>query len=224
MFTKIDIRFVTDMINLFMSLHRSSIGTKPYIKKKHMVRILGYSHGLGYANQVRATITTRLRVCYPGYMADRAVLQMSFLCSMGELAYSSIQNIARVVIVLAKQLVCTGRRNVRYDVWAQLPASFVYAQHSSYPFRSDPGVIVGAEKNCWPFSRRDPQCRDLPESPLPRDVYGEETDKYHAKIPENSRPALSKDAIYEYGPLDTIRPRFLNSGSEWSWLTTLGIA
>ncbi|KAK9386299.1 hypothetical protein V1515DRAFT_616564 [Lipomyces mesembrius] len=54
-------------------------------------------------------------------------------------------------------------------------------------------VVFGADKICWPNPRDSPACMNIPESTLPKDIYGNETDK---------------DG-YEF----KIRPRWLNSGN-----------
>lgn len=92
----------------------------------------------------------------------------------------------------------------------------MYEMHASYPYRFQPAVISGVEKNCWPFSYWEPPCADLPESPLPHDVYGDATDKRHKNLDQgDSDPAASQTTVYKYDILDTIRPKFLNSGSRW---------
>lgn len=101
----------------------------------------------------------------------------------------------------------------RHDVWAQLPPEIVYEQFRTYPYRSSPAVIVGAEKNCWPFGPKHPACTNLPQSPLPLDVYGELTDIRNKKIPQDFFPATDKTSKQLYNQLETIRPRFINSGS-----------
>ncbi len=58
-------------------------------------------------------------------------------------------------------------------------------------------VIFSAQKKCFPRDEDDPACFAAPESTLPRDVYGPETDK-----------AVSN----EENPYIKFRPRFLNAG------------
>ncbi|KAK9376019.1 uncharacterized protein V1513DRAFT_411653 [Lipomyces chichibuensis] len=54
-------------------------------------------------------------------------------------------------------------------------------------------VVFGADKICWPNPKDSPACTNIPESTLPKDIYGNETDK---------------DG-YDF----MIRPRWLNSGN-----------
>ena len=54
-------------------------------------------------------------------------------------------------------------------------------------------VIFGADKLCWPNAPEDPACASLPESTLPRNAYGPNTDQDPKGL--------------------TSRPRYLNSGT-----------
>lgn len=54
-------------------------------------------------------------------------------------------------------------------------------------------VVFGADKLCWPNRAEDVACSSIPESPLPIDVYGPDTD-------------LSLEGFFN-------RPRYLNSGA-----------
>ena len=38
-------------------------------------------------------------------------------------------------------------------------------------------IVLGADKNCFPNEPDSPVCTDIPESPLPPGIYGEDTDK-----------------------------------------------
>ena len=58
-------------------------------------------------------------------------------------------------------------------------------------------IIFGAQKRCWPWSANDPPCYAVPQSSLPSDIYGSETDT---------------DVNDELNPYIKYRQRFLNSG------------
>jgi hypothetical protein len=104
----------------------------------------------------------------------------------------------------------------RHDVWPQLPAEAFFQQYADYP--ESPGAIIGAEKHCYPHPENHPRCMRLPPSPLPLDVYGEFTDKlnktgkYGAEVDIN--PDLDDKSTWVWGRYETVRPRYINSGSE----------
>ncbi|KAI5797531.1 hypothetical protein DFH27DRAFT_625985 [Peziza echinospora] len=82
-----------------------------------------------------------------------------------------------------------------FDVWFQLPPSvlltrFLHSQKATSPRTK---VLFGADKACWPNAKSSDACTLAPESPLPKDVYGSNTDR-------DPRDYL-------------IRPRWLNSGT-----------
>lgn len=58
-------------------------------------------------------------------------------------------------------------------------------------------VIFGCQKRCWPWNPEDPPCYAVPNSTLPRDIYGARTDTPSGE---------------EY-PFQNNRPRFLVSGT-----------
>ncbi|KAK5174225.1 uncharacterized protein LTR77_001305 [Saxophila tyrrhenica] len=58
-------------------------------------------------------------------------------------------------------------------------------------------IIFGCQKRCWPWTFDDPPCYAVPESNLPKDIYGPETDT---------------DVGNEENPYIKYRQRFLNSG------------
>jgi hypothetical protein len=58
-------------------------------------------------------------------------------------------------------------------------------------------IIFGAQRDCSPWNAEDPACAAVPESTLPSDIYGPQTD---AKTEEN------KDRFTKH------RPRYINSG------------
>ena len=107
-----------------------------------------------------------------------------------------------------------------YDVWFQLPPEVMIRRYHEMIKEADgvlrrrygsvtegkPGdgtsdqvqkytqkVIFGADKICWPNPAEDPACAAVPYSTLPKDVYGQGTDK---------------DAMAFHN-----RPRYLNSGN-----------
>lgn len=58
-------------------------------------------------------------------------------------------------------------------------------------------IVFGAQKRCWPWSADDPPCYAVPQSSLPSDIYGPDTDT---------------DVNDEENPYIKYRQRFLNSG------------
>jgi hypothetical protein len=58
-------------------------------------------------------------------------------------------------------------------------------------------IIFGSQKRCWPWTENDPPCYAVPESNLPKDVYGPDTDT---------------DVGFEPNPYLKFRPRYINSG------------
>jgi len=101
-----------------------------------------------------------------------------------------------------------------YDIWFQLPPNVLleryYAVNEVADRRSKQAYgtaattynftqrsIISCQKRCWPWTLEDPPCAAVPQSTLPDDVYGENTDTYL----DNDRDRFSK-----------IRQRFLNSG------------
>lgn len=115
-----------------------------------------------------------------------------------------------------KSLTLTSSRCLRAsrDVWSQLPADIFFEQLNAYPER--PSVIIGAEKNCWPGPKTGPRCASLPESPLPKDIYGDLTDREQPHVSSQFDPAPPSGILsnYTYNGLETMRPRYINSGSE----------
>ncbi|KAL7410116.1 hypothetical protein BDY24DRAFT_372130 [Mrakia frigida] len=59
-----------------------------------------------------------------------------------------------------------------FDVWLQQPASVLLSKYLSYPAR----VLIGADKRCWPPGPNPLECIDIPNSTLPSNIYGDETD------------------------------------------------
>lgn len=87
-----------------------------------------------------------------------------------------------------------------YDVWFQLPPEIMISRfqieidHNNERLRRKFGtvptpdgsghtprisekIIFGADKLCWPNALSDPACAAVPESPLPPDSWGPQTDK-----------------------------------------------
>lgn len=79
-----------------------------------------------------------------------------------------------------------------FDLWSQLSAAMLMERFIA----SGKRIVLGLDKQCFPNDPRSPVCNDIPESPLPADVFGSRTDK---------------DAIQ--GPRDHTRPRWANSGT-----------
>ena len=63
-------------------------------------------------------------------------------------------------------------------------------------------VIFGADKLCWPNASDEPACASLPESILPPDVYGPETDKDSEGF-KNRPKYLNSGALI--GPVNDVR-------------------
>ncbi|KAK9480823.1 hypothetical protein V1514DRAFT_301609 [Lipomyces japonicus] len=89
-----------------------------------------------------------------------------------------------------------------FDVWYQTPYSdFVNRFLEITTKNNDYEVaIFGADKKCWPNDLDSPACVNVPESPLPKDAYGPDTDD--ATKTTNSRLRYINH-----------RPRWLNSGN-----------
>ena len=100
-------------------------------------------------------------------------------------------------------------------MWPQLPADVFFQQYEEYPEHA--GAIIGAEKHCYPHPEDHPRCMRLPKSPLPKDVYGDLTDKinvtgkYGAHV--DIDPDLDDRSSWVWGRYETVRPRYINSGS-----------
>ncbi|KAF1838435.1 hypothetical protein BDW02DRAFT_485116, partial [Decorospora gaudefroyi] len=100
-----------------------------------------------------------------------------------------------------------------YDIWFQLrPSSVVTRFHdinaaANARIRQAMGtramgdirqeIIFSAQKRCWPWKANDPPCYAVPESSLPKDIYGPQTDT---------------DIGFEKNPYVKFRQRYLNSG------------
>lgn len=80
-----------------------------------------------------------------------------------------------------------------FDAWFQLGPEVLVERYLELAKAEKPTVLFGADKECWPNKADTPACTNIPQSPLPTDAYGPETDKdkWHYKS----------------------RPRFLNSGT-----------
>ncbi|KUJ07372.1 uncharacterized protein LY89DRAFT_364300 [Mollisia scopiformis] len=102
-----------------------------------------------------------------------------------------------------------------YDVWFQLrPVVMIHRYYELIRMakqriiarlsraaveaeKIEQSVIFSTQKRCWPREADDPGCFAIPESTLPKDVYGPETDT---------------DAGTADNPYLKYRPRYLNSG------------
>jgi len=104
-----------------------------------------------------------------------------------------------------------------HDVLAQLPSRAFFQQYTTHP--QWPGLLAGAQKVCWPGPISHRRCADLPESPLDPRMYGDLTDiPQGANISvahkgDDPRSSFANASSLEYGRLETLRPRFLNSGT-----------
>ncbi|CAG5145248.1 uncharacterized protein ALTATR162_LOCUS1680 [Alternaria atra] len=102
-----------------------------------------------------------------------------------------------------------------YDIWFQLrPSALISRFHAinnaaNTRIRQTMGskaaaaegisqnIIFSAQKRCWPWKPEDPPCYAVPQSSLPDDIYGPETDT---------------DIGFEKNPYVKFRQRYLNSG------------
>ncbi|KAK3674043.1 hypothetical protein LTR78_006246 [Recurvomyces mirabilis] len=99
-----------------------------------------------------------------------------------------------------------------YDVWLQLRAQTlldryyhlnrladtrIHAEMGSAANETRQEIIFGCQKRCWPWTPQDPPCYAVPNSTLPKNVYGSRTDTLAT----------------EDNPFINYRPRFLNSGT-----------
>lgn len=58
-------------------------------------------------------------------------------------------------------------------------------------------IVFSTQKRCWPWTINDPPCYAVPQSSLPSDIFGPQTDT---------------DVGFESNPYLKVRPRFINSG------------
>ncbi|THY04546.1 hypothetical protein D6D02_07932 [Aureobasidium pullulans] len=102
-----------------------------------------------------------------------------------------------------------------YDVWFQLRPQTILDRYCDINRRANKRVqkelgdevvrqhnihqqiVFSCQKRCWLFSEDDPECYAVPQSSLPQDIYGPETDT---------------DIGDEKNPYIKFRQRFLNSG------------
>jgi len=83
-----------------------------------------------------------------------------------------------------------------YDAWFQLPLDVLLGRF----FATRAPVVFGADKKCWPNDKDSIACTVVPESPLPGDTFGKDTDKL----------TILRDRKDKY---DNFRPRWVNSGT-----------
>jgi len=55
------------------------------------------------------------------------------------------------------------------DIWLQLSPTTLIERFEEL---GAPGVVIGADKACWPNKRESPECQGAPPSTLPKGVYG----------------------------------------------------
>nr|POF15432.1 hypothetical protein CFP56_71928 [Quercus suber] len=101
-----------------------------------------------------------------------------------------------------------------YDIWMQLRPQVLIDRYFDMNRRADQRiqnelggaaeahgirqeVIFGCQKRCWPWHADDPACYAVPNSTLPEDIFGPNTDTMATDAPS---------------PYVQYRPRFLNSG------------
>lgn len=110
------------------------------------------------------------------------------------------------------------------DVYPQLPPHAFFQQVKEYPNR--PSVLIGAEKRCYPGPPHAARCTRMPDSPLPEDVYGEFTDIVNKTGKAGNSlevdPDLDDPSSWVYGMYETIRPKYINSGSEYKSTISIG--
>lgn len=99
-----------------------------------------------------------------------------------------------------------------YDIWFQLGPQVLLDRYHAINARANArlqeefgrhvtrasisqSIVFSCQKRCWPWSLTDAPCSEVPQSDLPKDIYGPFTD-----MSTDERP-------YEY-----LRQRFLNSG------------
>lgn len=108
-----------------------------------------------------------------------------------------------------------------YDIWFQLRPSTVIArynainQEANARVRKSMGsrvveaegieqtIVFSAQKRCWPWKDDDAPCAAVPESSLPADIYGPETD----------RDISLARKVFQKNPYLKSRQRYLNSGN-----------
>ena len=104
-----------------------------------------------------------------------------------------------------------------YDIWFQLSPQIMIDRYHQMNQRADERlhtrlgknimntegisqkIVISSQKNCWPGNGDDVQCYAVPESPLPRYIYGPQTDTI----------AKGRKDLY---PQQRLRQRWLNSG------------
>ena len=130
---------------------------------------------------------------------------MGFLFSLSQY-FESLQDVHDDDLVLATDSL---------DTWFQLPAGVFLSRYFAINARANElvtaclgseaaasakqSIVFSAETKCWPREAHEMGCWAVPESPLPKNLYGSRTD---VKV-ENT----DVDHGYEY-----IRPRYLNAG------------
>ena len=111
-----------------------------------------------------------------------------------------------------------------YDVWLQLRPQTLLDRFFEVNRRADDRIkwelssevaekhgvrqeiIFGCQKRCWPWKPSDPPCYAVPNSTLPKDVYGPETDTLPDWLEDTQSVNLPGN------PFGNMRQRFLNSG------------
>ncbi|KAM0208969.1 hypothetical protein ACHAPA_008762 [Fusarium lateritium] len=117
-----------------------------------------------------------------------------------------------------------------YDMWFQLPAQVLLSRYHEInrkanerllkqwnrkePMPMRQTIVVGAGKRCAPNNPAkygiDMLCDSWPESPLRKDMYGPDTDRFITKDSHDSRPRWINGGIY-IGPAGDMRRLFRRS-------------
>ena len=105
-----------------------------------------------------------------------------------------------------------------FDIWFQLPLRVLLSRYHAINRRANArilkqvgskrmkeegvrqSIVVSTQKRCWPGDTAEPWCYAVPQSPLPRDLYGEDTDR---------DITVWDDDTFKFA---RFRPRFVNSG------------
>lgn len=119
------------------------------------------------------------------------------------------------------------------DTWFQLPPSILVQRYHTINARANQllkaklgpsakyasqAVVFSAEKKCWPRSAEDMGCGGLPESPLPKDIYGPLTDVNNYHVPDyveflhGKKHQEGEAKVTEGQYFSHMRSRYLNSG------------
>lgn len=85
------------------------------------------------------------------------------------------------------------------DVWFQLSPTTLMARYDEL---GTAGVVVGAEKTCWP-NEWGPACEDVPDSILPKGTYGSDPGPENIGLP-HTRPRWANSGVV-IGPIPAMQ-------------------